>query len=148
MAARLITVSQILLRFYMFSSFVITCPNHLKTLWSTLLANPLSIPVLLTRFIHDSLIWFLKHLNFPFSQHLSYPNPPLRVTQLMSFLLHIDTSWHLSPVVDWSAHFFHTHALYPSFIRCTTSLSHYQFAVTCHPMYLKQFPSYIDLSLI
>ena len=69
--------------------------------------------------------------------------PLLRTTPLVQFLLRIDTSWPLSPILYCSGHFFNgPQALYPSLILCTTSLSHPPSAATCDPMYLKQSTSY------
>ena len=50
-----------------YSSILSTCPNHINTLWSSLLAYSLSIPALLrtssflTRFIRDTPTKLLKH---------------------------------------------------------------------------------------
>ena len=66
----------------------------------------------------------------------------LHTTPLVQLLLHIDTSRPLSPILYFSEHFFRAlQAQYPSFILCTTSLSHPQPAATCDPRYLKQSTS-------
>ena len=40
-----------------------------------------------------------------FSQHFSYPMPVLRTMPLIQLLLHMDTSWPLSPILYCSVHF-------------------------------------------
>ena len=81
-----------------------------------LLANSLSILALLrtsSLSIHDTLTKFLKHFisrtfTFLFSVLLiphDMGSPLLCTTSLVQLLLHIDTSWPLSPVLYCSAHF-------------------------------------------
>ena len=57
--------------------------------------------------------------------------PLLRSMSLVQLVLHVDTSWPLSTILYCSAHFA------PSFLLCTTTLSHPTSAATCYPRYLK-----------
>ena len=96
-----------------YSSILSTCPNHLNTLWSVLLANSLSIKALLrtSPFLTPSNRYtkLLKHIisrtYFFLSHHFSYTMPLLRTTPLVLLLLHIDTCWTLSPILYCSVHF-------------------------------------------
>ena len=45
---------------------------------------------------------------------------------------------HISKILYCSAHFLVPYALYPSFILCTSSLSHFPSDASCDPRYLKQ----------
>ena len=89
------------------SSVLSTCPNHLNTLWSALLANSISIPALLRTSslqilsIRDTPTKLLKHFiihehSLFFSQQFLYPMHLLRTTPLAQTLLHIDNYWPLS----------------------------------------------------
>ena len=75
--------------------------------------------------------------------------PLFRTTPLVQLLLRIDTSWPLSPILYCSGHFSALPKLYlyPSFILCTTSLSHPQSAATCDSRYLKQSTCWIKTLL-
>ena len=91
-----------------YSSILSTCPNHLNTLWSALLANSLSIKALLctssflTLSFHDSPIKLPKHFISRTSTFLLatllIPMPLLRTAPSVQLLLHIDTS-HLSQIL-------------------------------------------------
>ena len=145
-----------------FSSILSTCQKHLNTLWSALLANSLSIPALLhtssflTLSTYNTLTKLLKHFiwrTFTFLLSalliLTYPIPLLCTKPLVLLLLHLDTCWPLSPILYCSIHFppfSAPHAQYPSFILCTTSLSHPPSAATCDPRYLIQSTSSNGLS--
>ena len=88
------------------SSTLSTCPNHLNTLWSGLLANSHSIPALLRISSFLTLPFVTLQPNFSnassrehslsFSQHYSYSMPLLGRKQLVQLLLLIDNSSHLS----------------------------------------------------
>ena len=80
-----------------YSSILTTCPNHLNTLGSTLLANSIFIPALLgkssllTLYILDIPTYLLKHFiskkkSLSFSQHFSCPMHLLRPTPLVKLL--------------------------------------------------------------
>ena len=82
----------------------------------------------------------LKNIHYPSLStshtHASAPyNAVSIITSSYIHLLTIPSPLLLSKL--FSAH----HALYPSFILCTTSLSHPTSAVTCDPRYLKQSTS-------
>ena len=114
-----------------YSSFLFTCPNILKTLWSALLANSLSITDILRTssliFINNSIhSWHwnqtsqtlhLRTFTFLLSELQSFlltkPSLPskfsrpslLSTTPMVQLLLHIDTSWPFFPILYYSAHF-------------------------------------------
>ena len=76
-----------------YSSILSSCPNHLNTLWSALLANSLSIPAFYTLIQTLNIRDTPTKLSFPslslslsFSQHFSNPMPLLRTTQLAPLL--------------------------------------------------------------
>ena len=107
------------------NSFIIyTCPNHLNTLRSALLANSLSLPAhlrtssFLTLSIRDTPTKLLKHFisktSLSFSQHFSYSMPLLPTSTLVQLLCHIDTSWPLY----CSAHFSALPTLYTPYSVC------------------------------
>ena len=120
-----------------YSSILNTCQNHLNTLWSALLANYIFIPALprtssfLTLSISDTPTKFLKHFNsrkftfFLSALIIPHTSAPYSAVGTITYS-YIDISWHLSPVLYCSAHFSELpmHALYPSFILWTTSISH------------------------
>ena len=78
-----------------YSSILFTCPNHLNSPWSSLLAKSFSILAYLhasslrTLSIYDTPTKFLKHLisrtSLFFSQHFSYYMPQHVVTITISF---------------------------------------------------------------
>ena len=135
-----------------YSSILSTSPNHLNTLWSALLANSLSIPALLrtssflTLSIRDAPTKLLKHFisrTFTFLlsalliPHASAPcNAVCSITPSYGHFLAV-----LPSPLLLSTLFSSPHALYPSFILCTTSISHPPPAATCDPRYLKQSTS-------
>ena len=68
--------------------------------------------------------------------------PLLRTTPLVQLLLRVDASWPLIPnPLLLKTLFSAPQALYPSFILCTTSLSHPPSSATCDPRYLNQSTS-------
>ena len=68
-----------------------------------------------------------------FSQHFSYPMPLLLTTPLVQLLLHIDTSWSLSPILYCSAHCALQHLCTPRSISLIHFVYHIPFtSFTCH----------------
>ena len=141
-----------------YSSILSTCPNHLNTLWSVLLANSLSVPALLrtssflTLSIRDTPTKLLKHFisrTFTFLlsafliPHTSAPyNAVGTITpSYKHFLACIPNSLLLRTL------FSALQALYPSFILRTTSLSHPPSAATCDPRYLNLSTSSTSLQV-
>ena len=118
-----------------YSSILSTCSNHLNTLWSALLPNSLFIPALLhkssclTVFIHDTPTKLLKHF---ISRTFAFFLPEFLIPHAYApynaigtitpsyrhFLAFIPNPQLLITLFSTSQ------ALYPSFILCTTSLSH------------------------
>ena len=82
-----------------------------------------------------------NHLNTLWSALLR-TSTLLTVMHLVQLLLHIDTSWPLSPnPLLLSSLFSAPHALYQSFILCTESFSHPPSAAICDQCFLKQSTS-------
>ena len=86
-----------------YASILSTCPTHLNTLRSALLAYSIFIPAQLRtssfvtlqpKFSSTS----SQEHSLSFSEHFSYPMSLLRTTPLVQLLLHMDTFWSLSPI--------------------------------------------------
>ena len=119
-----------------------TYPNHLNTLWSTILLNSISILVLLSTFsflslsIRDTPTKLLEHFisrTFTFLlSALLIPHVTAQYTTPLGIqlLIHIDTYFNLSPLPYWSAHF----SQLPYFIPHIHSVNHITFtsSIRCH----------------
>ena len=119
-----------------YSSILSTCPNHLNTLRSALPANSFYIPVLLPTSSFLTLSFVTVKSNFSnissqehwlsFYQHFSYmphPSAPYNAVGTITpsyrhFLAFVPNLLLLRTL------FSAPHALYPSFILCTRSISH------------------------
>ena len=134
-----------------YSSILSTCRNHLNTLWSALLAHSLSIPALqrtssfLTLPIRDTPTKLLKHfISRTFTFLLSTSHTPCLWPVQRSWYIYSSYRHFLTFIRNpllLRALFSDPQALYPSFILCTTSLSHPPSAATCYPRYLNQSTS-------
>ena len=76
-----------------------------------------------------------------FAQHFSYPMPLLRTTPLVQLVLHIHFLAFIPSPLLLSILLSTPHTQYPSFILCTTTLSHPPSAATWDPRYFKQSTS-------
>ena len=66
----------------------------------------------------------LKNISFLLSVLLIYPMPLLRTTRLVQLLLHMDTSWSLSPILHCSAHYSTLPTLYTPHSFCVPQPFH------------------------
>ena len=125
-----------------YSSVLSTCPNHLNTLWSALLAKSLSIPAhlrtssYLTLSIRDTPTKLLKHF---ISRTFTFLLSALLVPQASAPYNGVGAiapsyrhflAFTQNPLLLRTL-FSAPHALYPWFILCTTSLSHPPSAASC-----------------
>ena len=99
--------------------------------------SPTIIVTVLYQAIRGSTQQLIYRLMRPAYADTLAPRPPevKEKLSLVQLVLHMDTSWHLSRPLLHSTLFNIPHALYPSFILCTTALSHPPSAATCDPRF-------------